>query len=181
MRTLGRPCASTVASAIALGSSGSVFSASFSQEANSAKGSVAPVKSVASSRNSVIALPYPFASGGFRHPRRNGRLRFPHPDTAPSSPLIVGAEAPVWGNDRLCVRSIATLLSSLGRGHSHFSWSPPPLFLSLPRNLTIPARWSSTPKAPWPPSRPAAFAELRARFDGTDRAVALNALQVALT
>ena len=27
----------------------------------------------------------------------------------------------------------------------------------------------------------AAFAELRARFDGTDRAVALNALQVALT
>ena len=29
--------------------------------------------------------------------------------------------------------------------------------------------------------QPAAFAELRARLDGTDRAVALNALQVALT
>jgi hypothetical protein len=29
--------------------------------------------------------------------------------------------------------------------------------------------------------QPAAFAELRAKLDGTDRAVALNALQVALT
>ena len=29
--------------------------------------------------------------------------------------------------------------------------------------------------------QPAAFAELRARLDGTDRAVALNAMQVALT
>jgi hypothetical protein len=27
-------------------------------------------------------------------PRRNGRLQFPHPDIAPSSPLMVGAFSP---------------------------------------------------------------------------------------
>jgi hypothetical protein len=45
MRTSGRPSASTVDSAMALGSLGSDFTASANQSANSANGSSAAVKS----------------------------------------------------------------------------------------------------------------------------------------
>src|SRR5215470_11832507 len=65
MRTLGRPSASTVASAIASGSLGSAFLASSNQAANSRNGSSASVKSpllnqVGCSIGTVSAI-----SGGF--------------------------------------------------------------------------------------------------------------------
>ena len=105
--------------------------------------------------------------------------------------LIVGARgylAPELGDEWSCVRSIGTLLSSLGRVLLRFClWRPPHLLFCAEEPVT-PAAIAADPMTTASvvidtesAKQPASFAELRLQLDSSDRDLALNALQVALT
>lgn len=78
------------------------------------------------------------------------------------------------GTSWLCVRSVGTLLSSLGRAPSLFCFSRPP-----PSLLTAGEIGAGRPVTT--EGRQLNLRELKARLDRSDRAAALQALELALS
>jgi surface antigen len=78
------------------------------------------------------------------------------------------------GTSWLCVRSVGTLLSSLGRVLSHFRYSRPPL-------SPLKAGDSGANGLAPSESQQPGLSELKARLDQSDRMAAMQALELALS